>query len=177
MVWCGERNGRVPTRPARIVEQSRDAVDARGFDGFLERHRRQDRGDALGEHRLPRAGRPDEDDVVPAGAGHFQGALGGLLSANVAHVHRILRRVGQHRARVHAHRRKRFRRVDQVHGLRKGAHGEDIDAFDDRGLARICFRHDHGFDFVLARRKRRREGAPRTERTWPSSDSSPRKIY
>jgi PAS domain S-box-containing protein len=33
-----------------------DAVNARGFDGFLERHRRQDRGNAFGEHGLAGAG-------------------------------------------------------------------------------------------------------------------------
>ena len=58
---------------------------------------------------LPAPGGPMKNDVVPAGASHFQRALGGLLAANVAHVHRILRGVGQHSARVHTHRGKRFR--------------------------------------------------------------------
>ena len=143
--------------PARVVQDSGDAMDARGFDGFLERHGRKDRGDAFCEHRFSRAGRPDKNNVVAAGAGDFEGALGGLLPADVAHVHGVLRGVGQHRARVHAHRRERFRDVDEVHGLRQIAHGEYVDPLDDRGLARIGFRNDHGLDFVLARRQRRRE--------------------
>ena len=108
---------------------------------------------------FPGAGRPDKNNVVAAGAGDFEGALGGLLPADVAHVHGILRGVGQHRARVHAHGRERFRHVDEVHGLRQIAHGEHVDPLDDRGLARIGFRHDHGLDLVLARRQRRRERA------------------
>ena len=51
----------------------------------------------------------------------------------------------------------RFGRVDQVHRLRKRAHGEYVDAFDDGGLARVGFRHHHRLDLVLARRQRRRE--------------------
>ena len=142
-------------KAARIIEQPRHAVDARRFDGFFERHGRQDRRDALGKHRFPRARRPDEDDVVPAGAGDFERALGGMLAADVPHIDRILCGVGQHRARVHANRRERFRRVDQVHGLRKRAHGEDVDAFDHRCLAHIGLRHDHRANAMVARRERR----------------------
>jgi hypothetical protein len=61
--------------------------------------------------------------------------------------------------RVDAHRGKRFRRVNQVHSLRKSAHREHVDAFDYRSLARIRFRHHHGLDLVLACRQRRREGS------------------
>jgi len=37
-------------------EDSRDAVNARGLDGFFERHGRQNGGNAFGEHRLASAG-------------------------------------------------------------------------------------------------------------------------
>jgi transposase len=39
-------------------EDSRDAVNARGLDGFFERHGRQNGGNAFGEHRLASAGAP-----------------------------------------------------------------------------------------------------------------------
>jgi len=68
-----------------------------------------------------------------------------------------LRRFLQQRTRLNANRRKGFRRVDQVHGLRQRADGIHIDAFDDGSFARIGFRHDYSLDLVLARRERRRE--------------------
>ncbi len=71
----------------------------------------------------------------------------------------ILRGIGQHRARVHAHGGKRFGRVDQVHGLRERAHGEYVDPFDDGCLARVGFRDHHRADVVFARGQRRREGS------------------
>ena len=43
-----------------VKKQAADAVDLGRFDGFLEVHRRNDRGDALGDHRFAGAGRADE---------------------------------------------------------------------------------------------------------------------
>ncbi len=50
--------------------------------------RRKDRGQPLGEHGLAGAGRADHEDVVAAGGGDFEGALGGLLSAHIFEVDR-----------------------------------------------------------------------------------------
>ena len=84
-------------------------------------------------------------------------ALGGLLSADVAHIGTILRSVGQHSASVHAYRGEGLRHVDEIHGLGQIADGKNVDALDDGGLARVGFRHDHGLDLVLPRRERRRK--------------------
>ena len=127
---------------ARIFEHAGDAVDARGLDGFLERHRRQDGGNALGQHGLAGAGRPEENNVVAAGAGDFQRALGALLSANVAQVHRILRGFGEQRLPVDVHGLEGFRRIDQIHRLRQRFHGEHLHAFDHGGFAGVGFGHD-----------------------------------
>jgi len=64
------------------IEHTRNAVNFGGFERLFERERRQDRGHALGQHGFAGTGRADHQDVVASGAGHFQGALGGLLSAN-----------------------------------------------------------------------------------------------
>jgi hypothetical protein len=42
-------------QPPAVLKHSGHAVNARRLDGFLERHRRQDRRDALRQHGLPRA--------------------------------------------------------------------------------------------------------------------------
>jgi hypothetical protein len=82
MVGCRERNGRVPTRP-RESSSSPATVWTRRFGGFFERHGQQDRQDAPRKHRFSRPGHPKENDVVPAGAGDFERALGGMLAADV----------------------------------------------------------------------------------------------
>jgi hypothetical protein len=69
---------------ARVVEQASYAVNARGLDGFFERHRRKNRGDALRQHRLARAGRTDQENVVAPGARYLESPLGGHLPADVA---------------------------------------------------------------------------------------------
>ena len=48
--------------------------------------RRQDAGEAFGQHRLARSRRPDHQHVVAAGRRHFQRPLGGGLAAHVAKV-------------------------------------------------------------------------------------------
>ena len=159
MVWCGERNGPRADQAARVLEQSGHAVDARGFDGLLERHRRQDRGNALGQHGFAGAGRAQKDNVVAAGAGDFERALGALLAADVAQVHRILRGFGEQGPRVDLHGRERFRRVHQVHRLRQRFDGVDLDAFHDGGFARVGLRHDQRADALLAHAQRRGERA------------------
>ena len=86
MVWCGERKGRCVTRPGRGVEHAGDGVDLGGFERLLEGERREDRGQPLGQHGLAGAGRADHEDVVAAGRGHFERALGGLLAAHIVEV-------------------------------------------------------------------------------------------
>src|SRR5271156_6208707 len=136
---------------ARIFEDSGDAVNARGLDGFFERHRRQNGGDAFGEHGLSGAGRADQQNIVAPGTGDFEGALGGKLAAHVAQIHGILAGFGEHLRRIHGDGLEGFRRVDQVHGLRQRLHAEDFDAFDHGRFPRVGFRHDYILDAAFAR--------------------------
>jgi hypothetical protein len=52
--------------------QAGDAVDPGHLDRLGARHRRQDRGHPAREHRLAGAGRPLEQEVVPAGGGDLE---------------------------------------------------------------------------------------------------------
>ncbi len=45
---------------AAVLKNARDAMNASCFDGFVERHGREYRGNALSEHGLACAGRADE---------------------------------------------------------------------------------------------------------------------
>jgi hypothetical protein len=47
----------------------------------------------LGEHGFARTGRANHQDVVASGAGHLDGTLGRLLSADVFEIHEELLRL------------------------------------------------------------------------------------
>ena len=144
---------------ARRLKDSRDAVNPRGLDGFLERHRRHDRGDALGQHGFAGAGRANQQNVVATRAGNFQRAFRGHLAAHVTQIDRVLAGFGEHLRSVHGDGLKRFRRVDHIHSLRQRLYGEDVDAFDDGGFARIRFGDHDVLYAAIARRQRGGEGA------------------
>jgi hypothetical protein len=77
MVWWGERTRAHQT--ALFLQQARYAVDAGGLDRLIQRHGRQNGGNPLGKHGLGRARWADQQNIVAAGAGHFQRALRGDL--------------------------------------------------------------------------------------------------
>jgi hypothetical protein len=63
----------------------------------LGRLKRREQGrEPLRQHRLAGAWRPDHQEVMPPGGGHFERALGGLLAFDVAKVgHRRIAGVGR----------------------------------------------------------------------------------
>lgn len=67
-------------------EDPRDRVDGRDLHGVLSGQRRQDPGQPLGQHRLARARGSAEEEVVPSGGRHLQGAARRLLPGHVGEV-------------------------------------------------------------------------------------------
>ena len=86
----GRAEGPVGDEAFVAIEHAGDGVDLGGLEGFFETQRREDRGQALGEHGLAGAGRADHEDVVAAGGGDFERALGDVLAADVAEVGVVL---------------------------------------------------------------------------------------
>ena len=86
----GRAEGAVGDEAFVAVEDAGDGVDLGGFEGFFEAQRREDGGQALGEHGLAGAGRADHEDVVATGGGDLEGALGDVLAADVAEVGLVL---------------------------------------------------------------------------------------
>jgi len=144
---------------AAIFKYASDAVNARGFDGFFERHRRKNGGNTFGEHGFASAGRPDEENVVTAGAGHFESALGGLLAVNIAKVDRVLRGFAEQLLGIDANGLEGFRGIDEVDGLGEGFEGEDINALDDGGFAGVGFGNGQRLETDFARGEGGGEGA------------------
>ena len=62
-------------------------IDLARDERLLHRHRRQDARERLGERALAGARRPDHDDVVAAGGGDLDAALGAFLADDVGEIH------------------------------------------------------------------------------------------
>ena len=75
-------------------------------------------GKSAREHRLPCAGRTDEQRAMPAGGGDRERALGALLAGDVGEVDRVVRSSGD---RVATRRRQSAAAPEPVHELRERA--------------------------------------------------------
>ena len=111
---------------------------------------RQDGGHALGEHGLAGAGRADHEDVVASGAGDLDGALGGLLAANVFEIDEELLGFAQQRVAVGFDGDDAVAGVHEVNHVEQRAHGIDIQAGDHGGFLGVGFGNDHAGDFLSA---------------------------
>jgi hypothetical protein len=96
---------------------------------------------------------------VPAGTRHFQGALGGLLPVDIAHIDGVLGRLGKQKLRIHADRLERLWRIDKVDGLRQGLYGEDVHALNHRSFPRVGFWDRNGLEAHFTGGERRRQCA------------------
>src|SRR5689334_17237097 len=67
-------------------KQSSDGMDPRRFQAFFEAHRRKNRRNAFGEHRLAGTRAADEKHVMSTGHRDFDGALRVILASNVTKV-------------------------------------------------------------------------------------------
>ena len=134
MVWCGARNGRSGAS-APVPDPGR-AVDLRDLERLLEAGRRQDPGQATGEHRLAGARRADHEQVVAARRGDLERPLGVLLAADVGEV-------GPLGARAGGVRRRRLRRigrpatVQEVGEPRQRGDAGDLDPLDQCRLGSV----------------------------------------
>ena len=87
------RAERPPRGQRAVVDFAGDRGDHRHFEQFGRRQRRQDRGQPRRQHRFAGAGRADHQQMMPAGRGDLERALGALLALDVAQVEqRWLRR-------------------------------------------------------------------------------------
>jgi hypothetical protein len=83
MVRAAERAG---ARQLPLGDQTGDGVDHRGLEQLLRRQRRQEAGQTLGHHRLARARRPGEKQVVAARRGDLQRPFRLLLALHLTQV-------------------------------------------------------------------------------------------
>src|SRR5271157_4212790 len=123
------------------VEDAGDGVNLGGFQRLIEGERGEDGGQALGQHGFARAGRADHENVMAAGGGHLEGALGRLLAAHVLEVQgEVLQlaeqglsgdAIGLALNDAHDHGVEQLQHVEQRGG------GKDVDALDDGGFGGV----------------------------------------
>ena len=111
------RAERAPIGQRPALQRPGDRRNHRDFQKLRRRERRQQRGQAHGEHRLARPGRAGEQKIVTAGGGDLQGALGALLPLHIGKVRQRAARSLKPRPRT----------------LQKLAPGEVIDELNERG--------------------------------------------
>ena len=71
-----------------VLDLAGDRGDHRDFEQLGRRQRRQDRRQPRRQHRLAGAGRADHQQIVAAGGGDLERALGALLALDVGEVER-----------------------------------------------------------------------------------------
>jgi hypothetical protein len=142
MVWCGGRKGRRGSRAGRKF--AHDAVNFGGFQGFFKAQRRQDGGQALGQHGLAGARRAHHEDVVTPRRGQKEGPFDRLLAFDFAEVQVIQGLPGRG-----LHRRGRFGRErlpagQEVHHLGQGLDGIDLQPGHHPGFSGVLPGDDEG---------------------------------
>ena len=76
-------------QPGPFVQDPAHGVNLGGLNGLGKTQGRQNGGNAFGQHRLARTRRSNHEDVVAAGSGYFQGALGMELTFHVSEIHGV----------------------------------------------------------------------------------------
>lgn len=71
-------------------KDAQGGVNAAGFESFLLGHGRENAGHTLSEHTFAGAGRSDENDVMSACGGDFEGAFCGALTFDLAEIGDVL---------------------------------------------------------------------------------------
>jgi hypothetical protein len=122
-------------------------VNFGGFERLFERERRQDRGHALGQHGFAGTGRADHQDVVASGAGHFQGALGGLLPADFFKVDAEVLCFAEQSVAIDLQGMYAIAVVHEMDHVNKGANGKDFHPPDHGGFTGVQFGDDKAGDF------------------------------
>jgi hypothetical protein len=115
------------------IQEPGDGVDARDIEALVHRHLRQDPGDPGCEHRLARAGRADEQEVMPARGGDLCRPLSRSVTPNFTKI--------RARRKARSGRRVRARRLEvsseEADTFLEARDGDDADVLDQGGLRRI----------------------------------------
>ena len=86
MAWWGARNGRRPDEAGVRAEETGGREHLGDLERLVLLERREQAGEAPGQHGLAGAGRAGEEQVVGAGGGDLEGPAGLVLASDVGEV-------------------------------------------------------------------------------------------
>ena len=119
-------------------EFSGHGMDFGSFQGFLQRERRQDGRQPLGQHGFARAGRADHDGVVAARRRDFQGAFDVLLALDVREIGLVVvDGVGKNVAGVHYQRLDVALALEEFRRFQHGFHANHVEVVHDGGFGGV----------------------------------------
>ncbi len=143
MVRVAERP--LAQQPA-AAQPAGDRLDHAEFQRLGRFERRQDAGQPRRQHRLAGAGRPDHQQVVPAGRGDFERPLGALLALYILQVEPG----GARRRQLRLGRRQELGALEMVDDRQQVRRRDDLDLAGPGRLAAAFGRAD---DAAVARRR------------------------
>ena len=144
-------------------QEPRDRMNGGRLERFVKGERRQDAGQAPGQHALARTGRADEQQVVAAGGGNFDRASGERLAA---HVCQVGGGIACRRGRWRGGRRARLTPGQDRRGFLERGDRDHLEPGDDCRFARVGPGQDDAPHAIATGSGRDREGAPdRPDRT------------
>lgn len=140
--------------------QSARRVHRADLEGLLRTELGEDAGQPLGDHRLPHARRPREEQMVPAGRGHEGGSAGLRLPQHLSEVWGIRGRGDRRRSRTRGHglRTHAVRAEDGEHLVQR-VEGRHLGARNERCLSVVGARADDRPVTGLDRREHRGQDA------------------
>ncbi len=141
-VWWGARNGRRVDQTGPLV-QAGDAVDPGHLQRLRGVERREDPRQAPREHRLPRAGRTLEEQVMAARGGDLEREQRLLLAAHVAEVGVLAGRRHRGSGRRRRGKRAAAQRGGEIAQVPEARHAQ---AVDERGLGGALLRDEQGVE-------------------------------
>jgi hypothetical protein len=147
VVRCAKRA--VDHQAASGAEETGHGVDGCDLERFVKGQARQDAGHPTRHHRLARAGRTDEQQVVRAGRGDFERPPRQQLAAHIFEIGETgdERRPRRWRGRQGTPRR---RILQGFHGVGEGCDRQHRQARDDGGLARVRGREEQAAEAIAA---------------------------
>ena len=152
----GRAEGRRREEAGSRGQRSGDRVDPRDLEGFGRSERRENSGKPAGQHRLSRAGRPGQKEVVPAGSGDLGRAARDRLAPDFGEI-----RPGLAGRRGRGRRGGNGLRAGDVRdGGREVRDGNDADPLHRGGLRSVLRREDDLVEPGVAGRQGQAERAP-----------------
>ena len=117
------RAERPPVGQRAALDLAGDGRDHRDFKELGRRQRRQDRRQPRRQHRFAGAGRADHEQIVAAGRGDFERALGAFLALDVGEIERGARGFEDLRLRPRQH----LRALEMIGELDQRRRSDDLD--------------------------------------------------